>query len=78
MTENREIRIIIVEQVTNQFITNPELDIEQDLGNFGYVNIFFVMIGGGICHFSDLHCIMLRTLDYLILFKVYCLLVLQL
>ena len=36
MTENLEIQTIIVEQVTNQFISNPELDIEQDLGNYGY------------------------------------------
>ena len=38
MTENLEIQNIIVEQVTNQFISNHEIDIEQDLGDFGYVN----------------------------------------
>ena len=38
MTENLEIQNIIVEQVTNQFISNHEIDIEQDLGDFGYVD----------------------------------------
>ena len=41
MTENLEIQNIIVEQVTNQFISNHEIDIEQDLGDFGYVNNFW-------------------------------------
>ena len=36
MTENLEIQNIIVEQVTNQFISNHEIDIEQDLGDLGY------------------------------------------
>ena len=38
MTENLEIQNIIVEQVTNQFISNQEIDIEQDLGKFGYID----------------------------------------
>ena len=41
MTENVEIQNIIVEQVTKQFISNQlrgyEIDIEQDLGDFGYI-----------------------------------------
>ena len=36
MTENVEIQNIIVKQVTNQFISNHEIDIEQDLGDLGY------------------------------------------
>ena len=36
MTENLEIQNIIVEQVTNQFISNHEIDIEQDLEDLGY------------------------------------------
>ena len=81
MTENLEIQIIIVEQVTNQFISNPELDIEQDLGNYGYIDRFCLVnleMCDVICHFSDLHYIMPLTLEDLILFKVYCHLALRL
>ena len=81
MTENLEIQTIIVEQVTNQFISNPELDIEQDLGNYGYIDRFCLVnleMTDVIFHFSDLHYIMPLTLEDLILFKVYCLLALRL
>ena len=81
MTENLEIQTIIVEQVMKQFISNPELDIEQDLGNYGYIDRFCLVnleMCDVICHFSDLYYIMPLTLEDLILFKVYFLLALRL
>ena len=46
MTKNLEIQNIIVEQVTNQFISNHEIDIEQDLGNDGYITQWETLVLG--------------------------------
>ena len=45
MTKILEIQNLIVEQVTEQFISNHMIDIDQDLGIDGYnINLFLIQL----------------------------------